>query len=554
MPVMDKIFGFSFLPKNKQAREEIARVPPSPVIPPNYDGAFVHESSAAFGGWQSFVLDIDGYGREESDLIQMYRQIAKQPEAEAAIDDIVNEAICMEDDKQYAVEVDVKTDNETIRKTIQKEFNDILALLDFETCAYDIFKQWYIDGRIAHFILLDKERPKDGIKEIRQMCPFAVRKNVEYKREKTVSGVEMVSEVIDYYVYTPNSDISNANNGIKLHADSVSYVTSGEIMTNRPHVESSNNRGGNPFKTYAISHLHKAIKPINQLRMLEDSIVIHRLVRAPERLVFNIDTGNLPPQKAQEYAEQVKQMTRNKLVYDGVTGQVSESTNQLSMLDNIFIPKSGDGKGVDISTIGGSTAMNYVDDVLMFRQKVYKALNVPVTRMEPEAGFSLGRSSEITRDEVKFAKFIARLRNKFSEMFYNLLRVQLIAKGYTNRQEWEQLKKQIRFVFNDSSYFAELKNIEILDTRLDMLDKIQNYAVGDNMKFFTKDFIMREVLKMSEEEIATLNKVETDQPPEGGMDDMGGDVPPGEEDIEGEGDDGVEPEIGGENVAELFQK
>lgn len=551
--MLDNFFGFKLLPKNKKERENIDKIYASPVMPSNPDGAYV-SNMAAGAGWTSYILDVDGYGREENDLIQSYRNVARQPEAEAAIDDIVNEAIAYDDGEKFPVTIDIDTENEEMRSIIEEEFKEVLGLLRFDTCAYDLFKQWYVDGRLIHYMILDKTNPRAGIQEIRLVSPFNIRKVVEVETEKDANSVEMISGKKEYYIYTQNAEITSANSGIKLHSDSVSYITSGEILTNRPYRESVRTAQESGFKTYTISHLHKAIKPINQLRMLEDAWIIHRLVRAPERLVFGINTGNLSTQKSDEFTTHVKNMFRNKLVYDGVSGKVSENTNQLSMIDNIFLPKRADGVGVDVETIGGSQGFGDIDEVIFFRQKVYKALNVPISRMEPETGFSLGRSSEITRDEVKFSKFIDRLRNKFSDLFYDVLRIQLIAKGYTNTHEWESLKNKITIRFFQSSYFKELKDSEILDTRLDMLDKIQNYMIGDNPKFFTKEFVMRDILKFTEEEMANINKIETDQPPEGDMG-LGGEeeLPPGEG-LEGEGNEEVEPEVGGENVAELFQK
>ena len=416
--------------------------------------------------------------------------MAMQPECDSAIEDIVNEAVVIDD----AVPLDIKLDyleySDNIKNKIREEFHNVLKLLEFNARGYDIFKQWYIDGRLYYHIMVSEKKPREGIKELRKIDPRKIKK----VREKITATDPRTKVVIEkgyneYYVYYAKGvpGAGTGTSGIRVAKDAVCHVTSGLV---------------DPNNQFVLGYLHKAIKPLNQLRMLEDATVIYRLSRAPERRIFYIDVGNLPPAKAEQYLANMMAKYKNRLVYDATTGEVRDDRKFMTMLEDFWLPRREGGRGTQIDTLPGGTNLGEMDDVDYFRRKLYKSLNVPVTRMEAENQFNLGRATEITRDELKFTKFIKRLRNRFTHLFDNLLEIQLVLKGIINRKDWAKIRENISFEFSHDNYFAELKEAEIIRERLNLASEIDQF-VG---KYYSLGWIRKNVLQMTEEEIEDMDK------------------------------------------------
>jgi hypothetical protein len=433
--------------------------------------------------------------RSDIDLIRKYREISGHAEVEIAIDDIVNEAVT-EDVEGTLIKLDLdnaKGISASTKKKISEEFNRILYLLNFNKKGYDLFRQWYVDGRMYHFCVLDENNPKEGIQKIIQIDPLKIKKITEIKKKTDqLTKVQTVESVREYYLYSnydkfispsPNTPIITYGNttGIRLTADSVSYVHSGLLERNSKRV---------------YSYLHKVIKPLNQLRMIEDAVVIYRISRAPERRIFYIDVGSLPKNKAEQYLREIMNRYRNKVTYDAATGEVRDDRRTMHMLEDYWLPRREGGKGTSIETLPGGQNLGEMEDVKYFQKKLYRALNIPISRMEAENGFNMGRASEITRDELKFTKFIAKLRMKFAEMFLNIMRIQLLAKGIMNQEDWEDISQNIRFDFSSDSYFAESKNIEMMKERLSILRDVGDFSG----KFFSEKWIRKTILQMTEQE------------------------------------------------------
>ena len=475
-----QIFGFEI--KKKKEEKELGSV----VSPASDDGSTVISSSAA--SYYGLAIDLEGTVKNENDLIKRYREVAQYPDCDAAIEDIVNEAIVAEDDvPPVALIMDDLKLSESIKTKFRDEFENILKLYKFDAKGHDIFRSWYVDGRLYYHILIDENKVKDGIVELRYIDPRKIRKIKNIKKDKNNKGVEVVSKIDEYYLYNDKGITESATQGVKLSLDSVIYCGSGLLDAN---------------SALMMSHLHKAIKPVNQLKMIEDSLVIYRISRAPERRIFYIDVGNLPRMKAEQYVNDIMNKFRNKIVYDAATGEVKDSRKHLSIMEDFWMPRREGGKGTEITTLPGGQNLGDIADINYFQNKLYASLNVPISRLQPSQGFSLGRSTEITRDEIKFNKFVQRLRKKFSELFAEALRIQLIAKGIIRVDEWDEIYQDIRFDYQMDNHFSELKNNEIIQQRINALQLIDPY-VG---RYYSQAFIRKNILMQDEQEIKDIDK------------------------------------------------
>lgn len=477
-----KLFGFEIKRSKKEEPIQSASVVP----PTDDDGAgYVTAPAHHYGTY----LELDGglNAKDNLQLIQEYRRAAKYPETDLAIDEIVNESIVVSDDRKI---VSVNTDNleasTKIKNMISDEFDNICKMLNFNELAHDIFRSWYVDGRLYHHLIIDESNPKAGIIEIRYIDSIKIRKvkQVKYKKDEK-TGAKLVDKVDEFYLFQDN--IKNASSATKLSNDSVSYVTSGLLDESRKRV---------------VSHLHKAIKPINQLRTMEDSLVVYRLSRAPERRIFYIDVGNLQTSKAEQYLKSVMSKYRNKLVYDANTGKIKDDRKHMSMIEDFWLPRKEGGRGTEISTLPGGQNLGEIDDIRYFQRKVYQSLNVPVSRIEQEQAYSLGRATEINREEIKFQKFISRLRLRFSRLFTEILKKQLILKGVLTEKDWNDYRHSIFIDFQKDNHYYELKDAEVFRERMQNMDQVSQY-VGE---YFSKDWVRKNVLKLSDEEISEIEK------------------------------------------------
>ena len=489
------LFGFSFS-KNKD-QDDSSEQSFSP--PPNDDGALTITSAAYYGTY----VDMDGTAKNEVELISRYREMAMQPEIESALDDIVNEAISQDDDGRITeIVLDSLKQPEKIKKAIRDEFEIILRLLNYKNMAQDIFRRSYIDGKMYYHIIVDKDNPTAGIKELRYIDPRKLRKVREIKKRKDErTGVDIMNTINEYYIFNDKVVSGTASNygpiGVRITTDSIINVVSG-LMDSR--------------RAVVLSYLHKAIKPLNQLRMIEDATVIYRISRAPERRIFYIDVGNLPKLKAEQYLRDIMAKYKNKLVYDANTGEIRDDRKFMSMMEDFWLPRREGGKGTEITTLPGGQNLGELEDVKYFEKKLYKALNVPVSRLEPSQGFSLGRISEVTRDELKFAKFIDRMRNKFSDIFNQALRAQCILKGICTVEEWEEFKEHIHYDFIMDNNFSEMKNAELMKERLGLLSQVDPYTG----RYYSQAWIQRNVLCLNDIDITTMQK-EIDQEKQDGL-------------------------------------
>ena len=477
------LFGFEI--KRKGQEKEDAKKQ-SFVAPQDADGSSYVQAGGYFGQY----LDTEGVTDQasEGDLIRRYREIAMHPECDAAIEDIINEAIVSDSDSAPVdIILDYLDQPDTIKDQIKEEFDNIISLLQFNNYGHEIFRKWYVDGRVYYHILIDEKQPKRGIIELRPIDATRMTKVKQLNQEKDEkTGVTLIKDVEEYYMYR-DAGLAKTNQGIKISKDAIQYTTSGLLDSSRKKV---------------LSYLHKAIKPVNQLRMMEDSLVIYRLARAPERRIFYIDVGNLPKGKSEEYLRGIMNQYRNKLVYDASTGEIKDDRKHMSMLEDFWLPRREGGRGTEITTLPGGENLGQIDDIIYFQKKLYKSLNVPSNRLEQEAQFSLGRSTEISRDEVKFQKFINRLRKKFSWMFLDLLKTQLILKGIISEQDWATFKEDIVIDFIQDSAFAELKDNEIMRERIGLLTEMDQY-VG---QYFSKEWIRKNVLMQTDDDIERMKE------------------------------------------------
>jgi len=447
----------------------------------------------AAGGFFGSYLDMEGTAKTEQDLIRRYREIALHPECDMAIEDIVNEAITSNENKQS---VKVITDSlpysSGVKQRIEEEFKEVLRLMQFNTRGHDLFRRWYVDGRIFFQKIIDAENTKNGIVELKYLDPRKIKKIREVRKRRpeglvSPTNINIADETVEYFVYNERGiQGAAAIQGIKIAPDTIAYCPSGVIDQN---------------KNIVLSYLHKAIKPVNQLRMIEDSAVIYRIARAPERRIFKIDVGNLPKVKAEQYLRDVMARYRNKLVYDAATGEVRDDRNYMSMLEDFWLPSREGGRGTDITTLPGGANLGEISDIEYFRAKLYRSLNVPVSRLEASQGFNLGRSSEISRDELKFTKFVGRLRKKFTELFNDLLRTQLIIKGIIAETEWPAIRDAIFYDFLQDGHFAELKNSEMMRERLNLAREVRDY-IG---KYYSVAYVRKHILKQTESEMKQMD-------------------------------------------------
>ena len=490
---MAKLFGFSI-----EDTEPLSPSAVSPVPPNNEDGVDHYMSSGFFGSY----VDIEGVYRTEFELIKRYREMSLHPEVDSAIEDIVNEAIVSDtNDTPVQIDLDNLNASDGIKKKIRNEFKYILDLLDFDKKAHEIYRNWYIDGRIYYHKIVDLKNPTEGIQELRYVDAMKMRFIRQQKKKPgdKLAPLQRLTndnpmdyefpEIEEYFIYNPgskyptgNASATGASQGIKIAKDAITYCTSGLVDRNK----------GN-----TLSYLHKAIKSLNQLRMIEDSLVIYRLSRAPERRIFYIDVGNLPKVKAEQYLRDVMMRYRNKLVYDANTGEIRDDKKYMAMLEDFWLPRREGGRGTEITTLPGGQNLGEITDIEYFKKKLYRSLNVPPSRMDGEGGFNLGRSSEILRDELKFTKFVGRLRKRFSNMFNDMLRTQLILKNVITPEDWEIMSEHIQYDFLYDNHFSELKDAELLNERLTMVQAAEPY-VG---RYFSQDYIRRKILRQTDIEI-----------------------------------------------------
>lgn len=455
-------------------------------LPQNDDGAVVIQSGSYYGTY----VDLDGVVRNEIELVTKYREMAMQPEIETAIDEIVNEAIVMADNGQS---VEIKLDDlkqpKNIKNQIEEEFDHILKLLNFGNMGHNIFRRWYIDGRMFYHVVVDEKKPTDGIQELRYIDPRRIRKVREIQKGLDPrTGMEIIKKTDEYYLYNERGVIgTHSQMGAKIAVDSIVNVNC-DLMDSK--------------RAMVLSYLHKAIKPLNNLRMVEDATVIYRLSRAPERRIFYVDVGNMPTVKADQYLKDLMAKYRNKLVYDASTGEIKDDRKHMNMLEDFWLPRREGSRGTEIDTLKGGENLGKMEDVEYFEKKLYKSLGVPVGRLEPQQGFSLGRSTEITRDELKFTKFIQRLRSKFSTLFDDLLRVQLVLKKICSVEEWNEFKEEIWYDYLKDNNFTELKDAEIMTGRMQLLMTMDPF-VG---KYFSLEYVRRKVLQMDDEEIEEIDE------------------------------------------------
>jgi len=498
---MAKLFGFSIEDESKKSPSVVSPVPQN-----NEDGVDHYLTSGFFGSY----VDIEGVYRTEFDLIKRYREMALHPEVDSAIEDIVNEAIVSDsNDVPVSIELSNLNASDGLKKKIREEFKNILDLLDFDKKCHEIYRNWYIDGKLFYHKVIDFKNPQEGIQELRYIDAMKMR-YVRQKKKSNKNDLNIVRnredtnpldydfpEVEEYFLYNPKTSYplgtvggqqSSASQGIKIAKDAITYCTSGLVDRNRG---------------ITLSYLNKAIKSLNQLRMIEDSLVIYRLSRAPERRIFYIDVGNLPKIKAEQYLRDVMMRYRNKQVYDANTGEIRDDKKYMSMLEDFWLPRREGGRGTEISTLPGGQNLGEITDIEYFKKKLYRSLNVPSSRMDGEGGFNLGRSSEILRDELKFTKFVGRLRKRFSNMFSDMLKTQLILKNIVTLEDWEKMSEHIQYDFLYDNHFSELKESELMNERLNLLATAEPY-VG---KYYSQDYIRRHVLRQTDEDILEQDKL-----------------------------------------------
>ena len=500
---MAQLFGFEIKRASKEKGEQ-----PSFVLPDMDDGA------STVAGFYSEYLDLNASAKNEYDLVRRYRSASEHPECDFAIEDIINESVNVEPGREtVSIVTDKVPFSSKIRTRIRQEFEQVLRLLDFNNKAHDIFRRWYIDGRIYYHKILNESNPKDGIQELRYIDSLKIKRIKKIEKEASAKGTPNIKVVSDHYVFNEKGmDQVAAGGAFQITSDSIAYCPSGLY---------------DPTKNIVLSYLHKAIKPVNQLRMIEDSVVIYRISRAPERRIFYIDVGNLPKIKAEQYLKDVMNRYRNKLVYNAATGEIRDDRNQMSMLEDFWLPRREGGRGTEITTLPGGQNLGEVEDIVYFQRKLYRSLNIPVSRLEQESTFNLGRGAEITRDEVKFTKFIQKLRKKFNVLFNDILKTQLILKGVIAEEDWSLIRNNIHYSYLKDGHYAEMRDMDVLRDRLDILNTMEPY-IGE---WFSKEYVQKHVFRMSEEEIKEMGKQIDKEPPpmddedEGGDDDSEPDTP-----------------------------
>jgi len=477
---MAELFGFSFKKNQEKSRA------PSPIQPSSDDGA----TSYIAGGYYGQYLDLDGNFKTEYDMVKKYREMAMHPEVDEAIEDIIHEAIVADqNDSPVQVNLDNLEVSDSVKTMIRDEFDYIKNLFGFDSKAHEMFRRWYIDGRMYYHKVIDLDNPADGIKELRYVDPHKIKKVRQITKPKTADEFMKYDfgKGEEYFLYNPKGlNNTSANSGIRIAKDAITYCTSGLMDTNR---------------NIVLSYLHKGIKVLNQLRMIEDSLVIYRISRAPERRIFYIDVGNLPKQKAETYLREVMGRYRNKLVYDANTGEIRDDRKYMSMMEDFWLPRREGGRGTEITTLPGGQNLGELTDVQYFQTKLYKALNVPAGRLDSQQQFNIGRSAEITRDELKFTKFVGKLRKKFSDIFNDTLKTQLILKSVITPEDWDDMKEHIQYDYLYDNHFTELKNLEMMTEKLNVIAAMDPY-VG---KYFSTDYIRSEILGQTETQMEELD-------------------------------------------------
>ena len=479
---MAELFGFTITRKKEEGGASF-------TLPTSDDGA----EDIAQGGFYSSTYDIEGKDRTQYDLIRRYRNISQQPECDSAIEDIISEAVASNEfDAPISLALDGLNQSDKVKRRIREEFDRVLQLLSFQEKGHDIFRRWYVDGRLFYHKVIDTKDPRKGITELRYIDPQKVKKVREKIAGKPnpITQVEEKQKAVEFYIYNEYGITTggSVNNGLKISKDSIAYCPSGIIDQNRGSV---------------LSYLHKAIKPVNQLRMIEDSLVIYRISRAPERRIFYIDVGNLPKMKAEQYLRDVMMRYRNKLVYDASTGEIRDDKKFMSMLEDFWLPRREGGRGTEITTLPGGQNLGELADIKYFQSKLYRSLNVPESRQGGEGGFNLGRSSEILRDELKFTKFVGRLRKRFSRMFNDMLKTQCLLKNLVTPEDWDKMEEHIQYDFLYDNHFSELKEAELMTERLNIAATAEPY-VG---KYYSQDYVRRKFLRQTDEEIIEQDKL-----------------------------------------------
>jgi hypothetical protein len=490
---MAKLFGFSIEDEGQLSKTAISPVPEN-----NEDGVDYYLTSGFYGQY----VDIEGVYRNEYDLIKRYREMALHPECDSAIENVINEAIVSDlNDSPIEIELSNLNASDGLKKVIREEFKYIKDLMDFDKKSHEIFKNWYIDGRILYHKVIDLKKPEEGLQDIRFMDALKVKYiRKEKKKNDNFAGIYRSRdeasdfnepEIEEYFLYFPQGHIQKtaaANKGIPIAKDAITFVTSGLVDRNRQ---------------LTLSYLHKAIKALNQLRMIEDALVIYRISRAPERRIFYIDVGNLPKVKAEQYLREVMGRYRNKLVYDANTGEMRDDKKFMSMMEDYWLPRREGGRGTEITTLPGGQNLGELTDVQYFQKKLFRALNVPESRTASDGGFNLGRSSEILRDELMFGKFVGRLRKRFSNVFHDLLKTQLILKNIVTVEDWNKMSDHIQYDYLYDGHFSELKETELMNERLNLMVAIQPY-IGT---YYSKDYVRRKILRQTDQEIDDENKL-----------------------------------------------
>jgi len=459
------------------------------VVPDDYDGTYTLETGGVFGT----LVDFGGAIKNENQLISQYRSASLFPEVDQAIEDIINESVVMDvDRKPIKLDLSLLEVSPSIKNKIYKEYDGILRLMDFHNKGHDIFRRWYVDSKIYYHIIVDNENLEKGIKELRSIDPIKIKKVKKVNKEQRRVGnntIPFVKNIEEFFIYTntdKNATMPTSMQGIKIAKDSVCYAHSGMIDYKSNQV---------------IGYLQKVIRPLNMLRQIEDAVVIYRISRAPERRIFYVDVGNLPKNKAEQYLRDIMNRYRNKLTYDSSTGEIKDDRDHLHMLEDFWMPRREGGRGTEITTLDGGQNLGEMEDVNYLLKKLFRSLNIPISRMETENGFNMGRSAEITRDEVKFSKFIDKIRMRFCDIFLQLLKIQLILKGVMTEKDWNLLSPNVRFEFNKDSYFNELKETEIMKERLDVITQLDEY-VG---KYYSTEWIRKNVLRQSDEDISMID-------------------------------------------------
>ena len=497
-----ELFGFSIGRIDKDEKKKKSFSLPEPE-----DGALeIGPTGSAYGTY----VDLEGFAKNELELIKKYREMAAYPECDQAIDDIINEAVVVNrEESPISISLEKSNLSEDIKEKIHIEFKEIVRLLDFRKIGYELLKKWYVDGRMYFQIIIDAKNPKRGILELRPIDPLKIKKVRQPKIKQGSKGPELDTSAFQEYYLFNEQGITHQAGGqtIQISADTVSYVHSGVL---------------DPEKKLVLGHLHKAIKPLNQLRMIEDAVVIYRISRAPERRIFYIDVGNLPKIKAEQYLRDIMNKYKNKLVYDSNTGEIKDDRKHMSMLEDYWLPRREGGRGTEISTLPGGENLGELADVEYFQKKLYKALNVPSSRLDQDSGFVLGRAEEISRDEVKFTRFIERLRARFQILFNDLLEKQLLLKQVASHTDWSLIKDELVYEWQSDSHFAELKEAQMMRERLGVLVNDMGYRDEVVGQFFSKDYVRKHILKLTQEEIDDMeNQMELEKADGGGEDDGG---------------------------------